>query len=64
MYYLNCRLYEMCTLLPPFRANDMRGLVAKVNRGIYDPIRNYSNDLTLIIDSMIKVIVFIQVNPK
>jgi hypothetical protein len=49
----------MCTLLPPFRANDMRGLVAKVNRGVYDPIRNYSNDLTLIIDSMIKVIVFI-----
>ena len=48
----------MCMLNPPFRANDMRGLVQKVQRGVYPPIRNFSNDLTLMIDSMIKV------NPK
>jgi len=49
------RIYEMAMLYPPFRANDMKGLVAKVNRGVYEPIKNYSNDLSLIVDTMIKV---------
>jgi len=56
--FFKTRLYEMCMLYPPFRANDMRGLVQKVQRGVYPPIQKYSNDLTLLIDSMIKV------NPK
>lgn len=35
----------------------MKGLVAKVKRGIYDPIPNkYSADLSLIISEMLKVI--------
>lgn len=55
IWSLGCILYEMCMLNPPFRANDMRGLVQKVQRGVYPPIRNFSNDLTLLIDSMIKV---------
>ncbi len=53
----------MAMLNPPFRANDMRGLVAKVNKGVYDPIKNYSNDLSLIISTMIKVYIIYKVNP-
>ena len=45
----------MTMLSPPFKANDMRGLFAKVNKGVYEPIKNYSNDLSLIISTMIKV---------
>ena len=41
----------------------MRGLVAKVNKGVYDPIKNYSNDLSLIISTMIKVYIIYKVNP-
>jgi hypothetical protein len=54
----------MAMLFPPFRANDMKGLISKVNKGVYDPIKNYSNDLSLIIDIMIKVNIFLKVNPK
>ena len=36
----------------------MKGLVAKVNKGVYDPIKNYSSDLQLIVSLMIKVFKF------
>ena len=38
----------MAMLSPPFKANDMRGLVAKVNKGVYEPIKNYSNELIIL----------------
>lgn len=33
-YKIGCVLYEMVTLKPPFRAEDMEGLYKKVIRGI------------------------------
>lgn len=46
IWSLGCVLYEMITLLPPFRAQSMQGLCAKVTRGAYDPIpSHFSLDL-------------------
>lgn len=40
----------MCTLNPPFKANDFPGLFQKVNSGRYDPIPSkYSRDLSRLI---------------
>ena len=46
IWSLGCVLYEMITLMPPFRATSMAGLSQKVTRGIYDPIpKQFSLDL-------------------
>ena len=46
IWSLGCVLYEMITLMPPFRATSMAGLSQKVTRGNYDPIPNhFSKDL-------------------
>lgn len=38
IWSLGCVLYEMITLLPPFRATSMQGLSQKVIKGVYTPI--------------------------
>lgn len=49
-------LYEMITLLPPFRANSMQGLANKVTKGVYEPISSrYSADLHQMIKSCLQV---------
>jgi len=52
-------LYEMITLKPPFRAEDMHSLFKVVLKGIYPKISNkFSQDLQKVVKSLI------QVNPK
>ena len=56
MWSIGCVLYELCALLPPFRANDMSGLSRKVTKGVYDRIpAQYSSDLAKIIGMCLSV---------
>lgn len=46
IWSLGCVLYEMITLLPPFRANSMQALSIKVKRGVYPALpSHFSEDL-------------------
>ena len=50
IWSLGCVLYEMTTLKPPFRANDMNGLYKKVLKGMYPKISTtYSPELSNLI---------------
>ena len=56
IWSLGCVIYEVTTLKPPFRAEDMASLYKKVLKGIYPKIPSgYSPDLTTLIKSLIQV---------
>ena len=57
IWSLGCILYEMITLKPPFRAQDMEGLYKKVIRGFYEKIpSSYSQELANLVRMTLQVI--------
>ena len=51
-----CVLYEMIMKMPPFRAQTMKGLYAKVLSGKYDPIHaHFSDDMKKVLRSCLQV---------
>lgn len=56
MWSLGCVLYEMAALKSPFNAYDLQSLYKKVVAGVFDRISlTYSNDLSNVINSLLKV---------
>ena len=54
IWSVGCVLYELTTLNPPFRANDMKGLYYKVIKGQYPAIAStYSSDLANTIKALL-----------
>ena len=56
IWSMGCVLYEMCALVPPFRADDMNGLFKRVLKGQYPAIpSHYSMDMRQLIKTLLQV---------
>jgi len=57
IWSLGCVLFEICALLPPFTASNMKGLYKKVIKGDHNRIPDvYSNDLANVVNMCLQVI--------
>jgi NIMA (never in mitosis gene a)-related kinase len=55
IWSVGCIIYEMCCLIPPFRAKSLESLYKCVTKGYYDPIpSNYSKSLEKVISQMLQ----------
>lgn len=56
IWSLGCVCYEMCSLVPPFRAENMDGLYKRVLKGQYSRIpKIYSDELSHVIKKLLNV---------
>ena len=56
IWSLGCVLYEMCALVPPFRADDMQGLYKMVIKAKYPRIPDhFSHEMATVIKFMLQV---------
>lgn len=56
IWSLGCVCYEMCSLHPPFQAEDMQGLYKRVIKGVYPKIpTHFSQDMSNILKYMLQV---------
>ena len=54
VWSFGCVVYEMCALIPPFKADDMAGLFKKVLRGQYPAIpTHFSMDMRTLIKALL-----------
>ena len=56
IWSIGCIIYELCSLVPPFRGTSLKDLSCNVLKGKYNPIpQNYSKDLSDIISKMLVI---------
>ena len=54
IWSIGCIIYELCCLVPPFRATSLKELYRAIRTGYYIPIpKEYSNDLKIVISWML-----------
>jgi NIMA (never in mitosis gene a)-related kinase len=56
IWSMGCVLYEICSLKPPFKGNNLEELYKNVMKGYFEPLPStYSKELTSLICSMIRI---------
>ena len=54
LWSIGCIIYELCCLVPPFRATSLKDLYRVIRSGYYIPIpKEYSNELKIVISWML-----------